>query len=343
MADKGRLGPSTTPSTLIYQGAQQDYNQVKDRIRSTHRLQPITFAIPENRIVSLSNGSFMAAKKKRQATVIPGKLNTYVFREEATYLQDYRQSWFGITHKKAGWDCMRHLEIMASGCLPKMHDLDHCPTETMVYYPKQMMALANQATNWTYEDRAFLIQQMVQYIKQCLSCKSLAKRVLTIVKAPKNARILFLDDQIPHMPDYQSNMLLLGLKQLVNPTEQLTVYRDCDYHYTDFPEEQTHTLYGRGFCYSRTLDPSLRRVDPSKEQLIQQLRENVFDVIVYGSIERSRPFWEEVQQTQAIRIFVDGEDHPASQRLDLLNDLTQHGFVFYRELDVTPEKFLRNP
>ena len=49
---------------------------------------------------------------------------------------------FGVTRKKAGWDCMRHLEIMAAGCIPYFIDLESLPRLTMQFYPKQMLAEA---------------------------------------------------------------------------------------------------------------------------------------------------------------------------------------------------------
>jgi hypothetical protein len=51
----------------------------------------------------------------------------YVFAAEDAYLTDIRQSRFGVTTRKAGWDAMRHYEIAASGTLPCFRGLDRKP------------------------------------------------------------------------------------------------------------------------------------------------------------------------------------------------------------------------
>ncbi len=30
--------------------------------------------------------------------------------DEAEYKRDYQKAYFGVTRKKAGWDCMRHVK-----------------------------------------------------------------------------------------------------------------------------------------------------------------------------------------------------------------------------------------
>lgn len=51
----------------------------------------------------------------------------YAFRDEAAYHADLRSSRFGITVKRAGWDCLRHYEQAANGCVPCFRDLDAKP------------------------------------------------------------------------------------------------------------------------------------------------------------------------------------------------------------------------
>src|SRR5579872_401349 len=92
---------------------------------------PIQFAIPEERI-----GTIACQKTKVQAFVDPRDPRTYIYHDEAGYYGDYAQSLFGVTMKKAGWDCLRHYEIMANGCIPWFLDLDLCPAQTMTFLPK---------------------------------------------------------------------------------------------------------------------------------------------------------------------------------------------------------------
>ena len=49
--------------------------------------------------------------------LIPGKLDTYIYEKERDYYDMYFNSLFALTYKKAGWDCLRHYEILANGCI----------------------------------------------------------------------------------------------------------------------------------------------------------------------------------------------------------------------------------
>jgi len=94
-------------------------------------VRPIQFAIPEERI-----GIVPRQKLKIQAFVDPRDTRTYIHQDEASYYADYAQSLFGVTMRKAGWDCLRHYEIMANGCVPWFLDLESCPSTTMPFLPK---------------------------------------------------------------------------------------------------------------------------------------------------------------------------------------------------------------
>ena len=41
--------------------------------------------------------------------------------------------------KKSGWDCMRHYEILANGCVPVFLDINNCPELTMTSLPKDKL------------------------------------------------------------------------------------------------------------------------------------------------------------------------------------------------------------
>ena len=55
---------------------------------------------------------------------LPDSRITYAFADEAEYYADLQASKFGITTKKAGWECLRHYEIAANGSVPCFRDLD---------------------------------------------------------------------------------------------------------------------------------------------------------------------------------------------------------------------------
>ncbi len=98
---------------------------------------PIQFAIPEERI-----GTVIREKNKILAHIDPRNPATYIYPDERSYYGDYAGSLFGVTMKKAGWDCLRHYEIMANGCIPHFLELDNCPAATMTFLPKEELCIA---------------------------------------------------------------------------------------------------------------------------------------------------------------------------------------------------------
>jgi hypothetical protein len=56
-----------------------------------------------------------------------GQGTSYAFDDEADYYADLQSSRFGVTVKRAGWDCLRHYEMAANGCVPCFRELDAKP------------------------------------------------------------------------------------------------------------------------------------------------------------------------------------------------------------------------
>ncbi len=101
---------------------------------------PIQFAIPAEKITAERQ-----PKSKVQAYIDPRDPRTYIYDTETAYYNDYAQSLFGFTMKKAGWDCLRHYEIMANGCIPNFESLESCPAWTMMFLPKFELIEARNA------------------------------------------------------------------------------------------------------------------------------------------------------------------------------------------------------
>jgi hypothetical protein len=107
--------------------------ELTDRSRPWGRrlqLHPLAFAVPEAAIVAA-----VPAKTQRfPAHVVDGELQAliggsrgYAFTDEAAYRADLGAARFGITVRRAGWDCLRHYEIAASGTVVCFRDLDRRP------------------------------------------------------------------------------------------------------------------------------------------------------------------------------------------------------------------------
>ena len=105
----------------------------RELIRNQKYLLPIQFGIPKDKIVSNVN----IKPKNLLAPLIPGRLNTYIYNSEIDYYRMYQESIFALTYKKAGWDTLRHYEILMNGCLPLFLDIENCPINTMKNLPKK--------------------------------------------------------------------------------------------------------------------------------------------------------------------------------------------------------------
>lgn len=103
----------------------------KRELIEKNNLIPISFSIPKEKITFEKK-----IKQKKTAFLIPSNSETYIYNLEEDYYNDYKISYYGVTHKKGGWDCMRHYEILANYCMPYFTDIDFCPEYTMVNFPK---------------------------------------------------------------------------------------------------------------------------------------------------------------------------------------------------------------
>lgn len=141
---------------------------------------PISFAIPEENIVEK-----VPEKKVEQAFIYPGKLETYIYKTEQSYFEGYQESKFGVTFKKAGWDCLRHYEILANGCIPYFPDIKKCPDDTMVNFPKNIIIETNELRDsGRMNDTAYnyYANWLLEYTRRYLTTKELGKYVISFLK-----------------------------------------------------------------------------------------------------------------------------------------------------------------
>jgi hypothetical protein len=107
-------------------------------------VHPIGFTFPKQKIIDRTG--IVKEKIFSGAKPVEGDNATkkYMFDNEQEYYRDYAASYFGETTRKGGWDCMRHHEIMASGCVPWFTDLADCPEQTCTFLPKEDLLAVNQ-------------------------------------------------------------------------------------------------------------------------------------------------------------------------------------------------------
>jgi hypothetical protein len=114
----------------------------------SYSMHPLTFGIPSKHVQDA-----VQPKGRALSTVIPGDWSTYAYlprnehspqqmaQLERDYYVDMQRSFFGLTWKKGGWDCLRHLELLASGCLPLFTDIARAPRGVLSLYPKRVFQL----------------------------------------------------------------------------------------------------------------------------------------------------------------------------------------------------------
>lgn len=257
------------------------------------------------------------------APIIPGF--PYSFIDEHEYMSVYHDAYLGLTHRKAGWDCFRHVEILAAGAVPLMPDVDNIPEFSMVHYPKVGMAEVLRRTTESGAPPDSRTRRSVRdFFTKNLTSEAMAKYVLASSGLDSASRILFVDAALPEAADYLSVLTLIGLKQLLG--SGCAVLYPVDYVYNDtfIP---THDLYGRGFGYTRVLDSDLRSETETGQQ-VPDLKS--FDALVIGSVSRN--------QAEAVAllhrfpasrtIWIHGEDTPPSVReMRHLRSAGVHTFV----------------
>lgn len=141
-----------------------------------NELIPIHFAIPECKITKEK-----LEKIQEYGSIIPGQ-SGYKFDIEKEYYDDYNKSYFGVTMKKAGWDCMRHYEILANHCIPYFTDLEECPNKILTNLPKELLLEAKELANNFDEQKYFsILNELFEYTKNNLTTKQLAQYVLSHV------------------------------------------------------------------------------------------------------------------------------------------------------------------
>jgi hypothetical protein len=291
---------------------------------------PIGFAIPKCKI-----RIDVADKLKTYGHVIPGNLSTYIFDNEQSYYDDYATSVFGHTKQKGGWDCLRHYEILANGCIPYFENIENCPTSIMTFLPKDTIKAAMKdiqpLDESTLTDKHDLIMkyssELLEYTRNNLTTEKMASYILNITGNSDAKTVLYLSQDL--YPDYLRCLMLHGFKDIFktncHDVPRINhLYTDCTY---------TSTLYGRGFSYTALLDPVEFRDPRNDTNIDEDIRNKKYDVVVYGSIHKEMPYCDLVTQTYSKDkiIMLCGED---SHECVIGKTFIRQGYnVFIRELE----------
>ena len=138
-------------------------------------LLPITFGIPTSKLATPNKN-----KTQEYATCIPGQPETYVFKDEKPYYEDYQKSFYGVTMKKAGWDAMRHYEILGNYCMPYFIGLEDCPKNTLANLPKELLLEGRKlAENFDEQKYFSILDEVFNYTTNNLTTKNIANYIIS--------------------------------------------------------------------------------------------------------------------------------------------------------------------
>lgn len=258
-------------------------------------IHPISFCFPAEKVVTE-----IYKKTKVLSSLIPGNMDTYIYNNETDYYNEYRQSLFAMTTKKGGWDCMRHYEIMANGCIPYFPNIEECPVNTMALLPKDLFIQGN-ALYEKYKDANIddidlnecneLIDKYLTYVKEHLTSVQMAKYILDKAQASTASKILFLSQDM--YPDYLRCLIIPGFKAAFGS--------DC-HDYPKIPHiYKTDTidyssLYGKGITYTNLIDSTTHN-DSLDQTIEKDIQNNYYDLVIYGSYHRGMPYYDLVYKS----------------------------------------------
>lgn len=258
---------------------------------------PITFSIPECKIINK-----IPIKTQVVSKLIPGQLDTYIYNNETDYYNEYKRSIFAITTKKGGWDCLRHYEILANGCIPHFPNIENCPINTLYLFPKQLIIQGNILYN-KYKNKTIaeitlyemlecitLIEKLLDHTRRYLTTRAMASYVLTRSKHETAKSVLYLSANDEE--DYLKCLTLHGFKELfgTNCHDCIEIKHIYKKDNIDFSK-----LYGKGITYSNLLDLNMRDYEKDTN-IIYDIVNKHYDVIIYGSYHRGLPYYELIMQ-----------------------------------------------
>ena len=299
-------------------------------------LFPIEFSINDSKIVSQ-----VPRKTKLLADLIPGNHKTYIYKEEKPYYEEYKKSWFGITHKKSGWDCMRHYEILACGCIPLFNDIESCPVNTMVFVHEDIIIKTNELylemkkclsdidiIDPCLENKAIeYIQILLDHTRKYLTNKKISEYILDKINFKKtDKKILYLSKDIN--ADYLRCEVLVGFKELLGIN--CHDYPKIDHIYKECPDSKVKIQWGYGISYTKLINND--KHDYKLDNTIEEdIKNHIYDLVIYGSYHRGMILWEIVNSAYKPDeiVLLCGEDIHNCNYQDYVNS----GYnVFVREL-----------
>ena len=311
--------------------------------KCSHSLYPVFIGIPRSEVVDCVPRKYYGFRGGHHSKFGD---RAYAFgpHEESEYKRAYRESYFGSTKKKAGWDCMRHYEIVASGAVPFFdEDPTRAPSSTLAFWPKKLLRDLRTWPGVYHKNGTVdvdvldasgaygkLAAGLLTYLRERLTTEALARYILETMGQSKARHVLILSAH--PAPDFLRESVVHGFRQrlgveAVDFVKPLHLYEPRVAAPWDLAARSE--LYGNGFTYAYRLrdDPRVDRSD-----VVKKLRDHFFDVVVYASVHRGLPYFDVVREHYGYDeiAFVDGEDEHGWSNFSV--GLPAVGHYFMREL-----------
>lgn len=152
---------------------------------------PIQFAVPASKILKEP-----PHKTRLLAPMDPIDKSTYIYTSEASYYAQYAESYYAATMMKAGWDCLRHYEILSQWCLPYFRCFDAVPPDIMRHLPRPELRLIQEFFDYGHLSSGLLISLydsliggIMRTVREHLTTEALATYVLDTVGVTRKESI----------------------------------------------------------------------------------------------------------------------------------------------------------
>jgi len=278
-------------------------------------LFPISYSIPKERVLlAVPNKTAFAINDSTRSF----QYKNYQFGplQEDEYHENLQKHRFGDTRRKGGFDCLRHYELLANGCVPILRELELLPKSILTTLPRDLLKQAKDVFSLPWEGTQdgpgkcqaadagaydALASKLLEHTATKLTTEATARYILdTLDINLETARVLYLPcTTLDNFPSYLTASVFHGLVSLLG--DRVLDVPEYDYAYQfDHPpqnealrEEEARLrsqIWGQGYTLGFKLR---RRPHLFRGNISERIKNMEFDLIVFARMSPYEPcnFW----------------------------------------------------
>ena len=265
-------------------------------------IHSLPYSIPDENIID----NIKDKKHIIISDIIPGDSLTYRFGadDEEEYNKHYQESLFAYTSKKAGWDCLRHYEILSNGCLPIFKNINDCPSTCLISLPKDLIKEYTKILLPYKKEYKNLydsyMYKILEHVRNNCSTSSSTKYFLEKMKHIKVKNVLLIRGHA--YENYTREFFWIGMKRYIQSISGVAVeWPKIDYLYDSYMGDKTN-LHGYGFNYTGKLKGDYNF---SEAEIIERINHHYWDLIIFGKVGPDEchegsipnlPLWDKVHE-----------------------------------------------